>query len=648
MTPAVWLVWSCSGEQPTKAPKRTFESRADARYPAPPVFPDGPIDLGIGEDIDDGTLSGDKVLSEGIDGINHAGGNDRIVLRFDPPDTLASLPLRAVLQLPVVAQGGTGPIELRISGRVDDTTGTAAAVIWTIPTPWPDPYAGMPKKARRAPLTCAPFERVTPDLTPILAELAMSETWATRPLTFVIEATKGELRILDSQTVEDAECEGRVTPRLELFPTLRSTFLGKELLGRPTDRSVTVTMWSLVDVEVAVDVAGRTTPVVSAPAGAPIEVLVDGLEPSTAYALRVRTRRPGTEAWDVGPETTFHTARAKGEPFTFTVTSDGHFLNMEHRRAHASMHLMRATMERAATDEPDFHLDLGDSLNSESYRSYDAPDDEEVLRRDLAVRPYFERVGAPVILVLGNHEGEQGWRNDGLPLRAATARELVFPNPLPGTFYSSGTDEDYAAFTWGDVLIVTLDPYRYTMKKPHDLDGAPAVGDRWDWTLGQAQYDWLVRTLEQSDARYKLVFAHQITGGTNAYGRGGRMGADSYEWGGQAELAEHRPGWPRTIHRVLADSGVTAFVHGHDHVFAYEPPLDGVGYVTVPQPGDARYDAGHAPRTGLAEGSTVIENSGYLRFTTGTDGLKMDYVRSFLPGDGDDGVVAFSHTFVGK
>ena len=201
------------------------------------------------------------------------------------------------------------------------------------------------------------------------------------------------------------------------------------------------------------------------------------------------------------------------------------------------------------------------------------------------------------------------------------------------------------AFTWGDVLVVALDPYRNTRRKPHDLDGAPAEGSRWEWTLGRDQYDWLVRTLEGSDAPYKLVFSHQITGGTNAYGRGGRMGADRWEWGGQDELAAHRPGWPRTIHRVLADTGVTAFVHGHDHVFAFEPPLDGVGYVTAPQPGDAGYDAGHGKRSGIAPGSTVIENSGWLRFTSRPEGLEMVYVRSFLPGDGPSEQIAFSHVF---
>jgi hypothetical protein len=274
-----------------------------------------------------------------------------------------------------------------------------------------------------------------------------------------------------------------------------------------------------------------------------------------------------------------------------------------------------------------------------------------MVRRHLAVRPYFELLHAPLFSLVGNHEGEQGWRRDGLPERAAKARRALYPNPR-----SPGPTEDWWSFRWGDVLVVALDPYRNTVRKPHDMDGARGSGDRWDWTLGKEQYDWLVRTLSESDAPYKLVFSHQVTGGTNEYGRGGRMAAlgdkrdGSYEWGGNdpkgvPAFDEHRPGWGRPIHRVLADAGVTAFVHGHDHVFAFERPLDGVGYVTVPQPGDARYEDGHGPRSGLDPEGTALANSGYVRFSVAPEGLKLEYVRSFLPGDGTDGEVAFTHVF---
>jgi hypothetical protein len=621
-----------------------FQSRADVRYPHPPVFPDGPVDLEVASDGGDGTRSAGQLLVDGREQVNRAGDQDQIVLTFDPPDEMVQAPLSAHLVLPVVARGGRGPVSLRLSAEGADST-----VEWSLPEPWPDPFDGMPARDKRTSPLCAPLQRRSPELAPLLRELAGRPGWAGHPLEIVIEAVQGELLVHDFQDVTGEECGGRLTPRLELLPTLRSALAGKELLSRPTDRSVTLTVWPRIELELAVEYwpqggegARQSTEILHARADEPALIELAGLSPGTAYRYRLRYRLPGG-AFEEGPERTFHTQRGPGEPFVFTVSADVHLLNMEQRRAWSSMHLLRSTLERAAQDEPDFHLDLGDSFNGESYRSYDAPDDEEMLRRYLEMRPYFEAVDAPLFAVLGNHEGEQGWRlveHNPLPDRSLRARRALFPNP------TGGDAENYYAFQWGDVLVVALDPYRYTERKPHRIDGGPGSGDRWDWTLGRQQYDWLVKTLEESQAPFKLVVSHQVTGGTNDYGRGGRLAAKSYEWGaGPKAFAKNRPGWERPIHKVLADTGVTAFLHGHDHVFAFEPPLDGVAYITVPQPGDAQYDQGHGPRSELESDATVVENSGYLRFTSSAGSLRLEYVRSFLPGDGTSGEVAFTHEF---
>ena len=36
--------------------------------------------------------------------------------------------------------------------------------------------------------------------------------------------------------------------------------------------------------------------------------------------------------------------------------------------------------------------------------------------------------------------------------------------------------------------------------------------DPWESTIGDAQYQWLKRTLEESEAKYKFVFAHHVFG----------------------------------------------------------------------------------------------------------------------------------------
>ena len=171
--------------------------------------------------------------------------------------------------------------------------------------------------------------------------------------------------------------------------------------------------------------------------------------------------------------------------------------------------------------------------------------------------------------------------------------------------------------------------------------------------LGEEQQAWLRRTLQESDAPFKLVFSHQVVGGNSDYGRGGRPQLEngSYEMGGtgpdgRPAFAEHRPGWPQPLHELLRDTGVTAFVHGHDHAFVFEEPLDGVAYITAPQPGSADYDIGHIPRSGYDESATVIGNSGYLLFRTTPQGqLEMSYVRIRLPGDGVPRETAFQHAF---
>ena len=309
-------------------------------------------------------------------------------------------------------------------------------------------------------------------------------------------------------------------------------------------------------------------------------------------------------------------------------------------------------------------------------------------------RPFMGQISdsIPIFLVLGNHENEEGWNWDdtftapdkSLALVGMTARKLYFPNPVPDDFYTGNTDplpsafaiatgspyhEDYYAWTWGDALFVVLDPYHYSMTWPSEggnyggegQDGEPTTGTRWDWTLGRQQYDWLKQTLEDSNAKYKFVFSHHETGGDNPYGRGGIKPAGYYEWGGKNAdgswgFSTHRPGWGvdaqhpdgTPIHQLMAESGVTAYFHGHDHAYAYEK-LDGVVYQECPKPDEAspvetsylnEPSAGgdHYPN------AQTLPASGHIRVTVSpTTGVKIEYVKAYLPGNGNNGEVAASH-----
>ena len=141
------------------------------------------------------------------------------------------------------------------------------------------------------------------------------------------------------------------------------------------------------------------------------------------------------------------------------------------------------------------------------------------------------------MLALGTHDGESGRYDDGsddcLAVWSNLMRKRYFPNPVPDDFYTGnntpkphcGLLQDYYAWEWGDALFVVLDPFRNSIRQR-------GGGDGWGWSLGLAQYQWLEQTLEQSRAKFKFVFIHNLLSGDQA-SRGGVEVAAFNEWGGK-------------------------------------------------------------------------------------------------------------------
>jgi hypothetical protein len=461
---------------------------------------------------------------------------------------------------------------------------------------------------------------------------------------------------------------------LEVYVTLADAFVGRPMLGRPTDTSITINMVNLLNIDVYVEYGSEpgvfafsTSPMLDQPAQEPIEIVIDGLLPDHRYYYRIRYREPGSGEYLEGNEATFHTQRSQGSPFAFTIQADAQHLDgcREEERYARNCSLYQNTLSNVAGDNPDFHIDMGDFASTE-LRYRNAASEQESVERYLMQRAYLDRIAhsVPFYLVLGNHEGEQGWRaaneEDDLDVWSTLARKEVIPNPFPDGFYSGNQDdtpccglrEDYYAWEWGDALFVVLDPFWYTMTKPHFSydDGYPASNSGWDWTLGQDQYDWLYVTLHNSNAVWKFVFCHHLTGGVYSgtppgtpYGRGGieavkyRVdGRPSFEWGGERADGDYvfdskRPGWSHgTIHDMMVSEGVSILFHGHDHVFVHQV-LDGVVYQACPQPHDSEYSDGFYGDACYSNG-TACNNSGHLRITVTGDMVQVDYVRSVLPG----------------
>lgn len=391
------------------------------------------------------------------------------------------------------------------------------------------------------------------------------------------------------------------------------------ILGRPTERSVTASVLSYSDAEGYVEWGTqsgsypcRTMPV-RLPAGEPVETVLQPLEENTAYWYRVRQRTAGNE-FGASDEYRFQTPRPPGSTFTFTVIADSHL----DERTNAELYT--ATLRSALADNPDFHIDLGDTFMCDKVRALGRP----IRPMYLAQRYYLGILcsSAPLFFVTGNHDGEIG----GEDPQAVGLRRMVIPGPASADPDGSG---NYYAFTWGDALFIVLDPFTYTSGRIR------TAADSWNRTLGEAQYRWLQQTLEQSEARLKFVFIHHLVGGLDKEGRGGVEAAPYFEWGGHDldgayAFDQRRPGWGRPIHELLAEHQVSAVFHGHDHFFARQE-LDGVPYQECPQPGWIGGErVSQAAAYGYRQG-TILPSSGHLRVTVSGGKFDVTYVRSRLP-----------------
>ena len=420
-----------------------------------------------------------------------------------------------------------------------------------------------------------------------------------------------------------------------------ATALGTVILGNPTNSSLAMNLMSAADLDVVVEYGlaaeayPRRTASALAKAGEPLVLALTGLAPNAAHHYRLRYRTPGTGGYATGEAHTFSTQRAPGETFTFTVQADSH------RDENSDMDLYRVALGNIRADHADFHVDLGDTFMTEKFATTEA----EVVTRYREERAYFGLIAheIPLLLVNGNHEGEQGWLLNGtansLAVWATNARRTYYPNPLPDGFYTGndttypfvGKRGGYFSWVWGDALFIALDPYWFTTTKP----GKQGT-DGWTWTLGEQQYRWLEQTLQNRTAKYVFVFSHHMIGGLKD-GRGGTEAIDLWEWGGKNtsgtdEFATKRPGWSKPIGQLLADANVSAWFHGHDHLYVKQDAGRTV-YQEVPQPSH-RGENGQQTATqwGYTNGK-VLSSSGHMRVRVSPTEAKVEYVKAYLPAD---------------
>lgn len=415
-----------------------------------------------------------------------------------------------------------------------------------------------------------------------------------------------------------------------------------EMLGRPTDTGITIQAFFDADAEARLRYGVEeqqlydSTAWQACAASSPLEIVLTELKPNQRYYYRLEYRSMIESTVVSRPVRTFHTQRPKGAPFTFVIQADPHMDNQ------SDSVVWQNCLSNQLNDQPDFMVDLGDVIMTDKLRDADRKYRRDTINwRARYMRRFYEKTchSVPLFFTIGNHEGENGWVNDGTDNNYAVwstlERKTYFLNPVPNDFYTGDTTsypfvgkrQAYYAWEWGDAQFIVLDPYWHTKPKPDSLNG-------WRWTLGRQQYEWLKATLEQSTSPFKFVFCHQLVGG-DPDGRGGVEFANMYEWGGAnldgtPGFAREREGWYKPVKDLLKEHKVTIFFHGHDHFFAKQEK-DCLVYQETPQPSHSNFsNAGQADDYGYREG-LILPNSGHLRVQVSPSNVKVEYVRAYNP-----------------
>ena len=443
------------------------------------------------------------------------------------------------------------------------------------------------------------------------------------------------------------------------------TFTAQECLGKPTNNSITINVVPASNVQYyyrygtsSGNYTGQSA-TVNATGGQPSELTITGLSADTKYYYQMVYDGDGSVTdgdFETGTEHSFHTARASGDPFTFSITTDGHAQGTG------------GTYSRILSELPDFNIDMGDTFMTDGVSSQSSANSKYLAQRTSSTMG-TAGVSVPLFVMPGNHEQEEGWHfSDGQALASIQARKLFFPTPVPGgSFYTGNTDtlssisaatygdqyrEDYYAWTWGDALFIVIDPFQYTPNDPYGNvagDGGTQTGDQWSWSLGKQQYDWLKSTLEGSSAKYKFIFSHNMVGGCThsesgsnypGYVRGGAECAAYFEWGGYTtgtnsyDFDTKRSGWGEPIEQLLIENHVSAYFHGHDHQFAYET-RDGIVYQECPPAGTMSGFSGcytqgvHTDPAGSYDTISVQSiNSAHLRVSVTSSEATVDLINS--------------------
>ena len=466
-----------------------------------------------------------------------------------------------------------------------------------------------------------------------------------------------------------------------------------QVLGRPTSTSIAVSVLSSQPVTIFVEYgtsktrySSKTSQLQTAPT-APAVFDIKGLRAGTKVYYRVNFKGASDANFMNGKQYSFTTARKAGSTFSFSVHGDTH---PERAGKMFNAELYGVTLANIASQQPDFHIMVGDDFSIDPLISKGQANQENVEKIYSTHRNWLTIAtsSVPLFLVNGNHEQAAAYLLDGTTtnpaILAGNARLKYFPLPEPDNFYNGdatpipgvGLPRDYYSWTWGDALFITLDPYWHSKNPVDNVAGAVVPEDQsataaspkpkkgpataatpgpvggnsktanlWNIGIGDEQYAWLKQTLETSNARYKFIFAHHVMG----TGRGAIEVSTNYEWGGndpkgQSTFAKERPNWELPIHDLMVKNKVSIFFQGHDHIFCTQE-RDGLIYQSMPNPADDTFSMFNED---AYKSGTKAPNSGHVRVTVAPSQAKVEYFLAARSKDSNRKNLSVAHSYFVK
>ena len=466
-----------------------------------------------------------------------------------------------------------------------------------------------------------------------------------------------------------------------------------QVLGRPTNTSIAVSVLSSQPITTFVEYgtsktrySSKTSQLQTAPS-APAVFDIKGLRAGTKVYYRVNFKGASDANFMNGKQYSFTTARKAGSTFSFSVHGDTH---PERAGKMFNAELYGVTLANIASQQPDFHIMVGDDFSIDPLISKGQASQENVEKIYSTHRNWLTIAtsSVPLFLVNGNHEQAAAYLLDGTTtnpaILAGNARLKYFPLPEPDNFYNGdatpipgvGLPRDYYSWTWGDALFITLDPYWHSKNPVDNVAGAVVPEDQsataaspkpkkgpataatpgpvggnsktanlWNIGIGDEQYAWLKQTLETSNARYKFIFAHHVMG----TGRGAIEVSTNYEWGGndpngQSTFAKERPNWELPIHDLMVKNKVSIFFQGHDHIFCTQE-RDGLIYQSMPNPADDTFSMFNED---AYKSGTKAPNSGHVRVTVAPSQAKVEYFLAARSKDSNRKNLSLAHSYFVK